>query len=84
MLGKAKFAGVAEDLNDLVKVLQIASFTPFLHFNWANSSHTNIIGNLMDLRLGRACRLDGRQGDWGMRVSLGGRDRAGGQGNWRI
>ena len=47
MLVLTQFAvlGVAQDLNDLVKVLQIASLTPKPHFKGANTSDSSTIGN---------------------------------------
>ena len=53
MLGLTEFAvlWIAQDLNDLVEVLQIASLTPKPHFNWANASDTVIIAIRVDLRL---------------------------------
>ena len=47
MLVLTQFAvlGVAQDLNDLVKVLQIASLIPKPHFNGANTSDSSTIGN---------------------------------------
>ena len=53
MLGLTEFAvlWIAQDLNDLVEVLQIASLTPKPHFNWTNASETVIIAIRVDLRL---------------------------------
>jgi hypothetical protein len=37
--------GLAQDLNDLVKVLQIASLAPKPHLNGANTSYSSTIVN---------------------------------------
>ena len=76
--------GVAQDLNDLVKVLQIASLAPKPHLNGANTSYSSTIVNWLDLRLGCAYGLGRAKCGRGRCFSDGGGDEAGGLGNWGI
>jgi hypothetical protein len=86
ILGLNEFAvlRIAQDLNDLVEVLQIASLTPKLHFNWANASVTIIVTIKGDLKLGGADRLADVQGGASRRVGGWGEKEAGGLGSWGI